>query len=299
MQANLCRLGKSVKIKSLTPSARQPGMDFFVTCAFIITIILYLHLNNMFSKLCGDLNKSISTSSKSNVSTAALVKDCKVVLEDISSCAAVKLKMLNTSEENTHTTSSHLTKEKKLLEGFSMKTPLAWGRANDERWVQLDDIAYSKLKNCNSLTERLDLLQNTFYNEAASIFGPSHPPKRNLLGQSRRSKLSIQLIKEKNLLTAQINSTFLPDQQIALEKLLTNVKNKIRSLRKSDKSRRWRWLVKKARNGFKANPYNAGKTVLDPNCYVNLKIEQADLDQQKSSFLIDINYNIPLADLEG
>ena len=153
-------------------------MDFFVTCAFIIAIILYLHLNNIFSKLCGDLNMSISTSSKSNVSTAALVKDCKVVLEDISSCAAVKLKMLNTSEDNTHTTSSHLTKEKKLLEGFSMTTPLAWGRANDERWVQLDDIAYSKLKNCNSLTKRLDLLQNTFYNEAASIFGPSHPPRK-------------------------------------------------------------------------------------------------------------------------
>ena len=150
-------------------------MDFFVTCAFIITIILYPHLNNISSKLCGDLNKSISTSSKSNVSTAALVKDCKVVLEDISSCDAVKLKMLNTSQENTHTTSSHLTKEKKLLEGFSMKTPIAWGKANDERWIQLDDIVYSKLKNCNSLTERLDLLQNTIYNEAGNIFGHSHP----------------------------------------------------------------------------------------------------------------------------
>ena len=43
---------------------------------------------------------------------------------------------------------------------FSVKTLIAWGKANDERWVQLDDIVYSKLKNCNSLTERLDLLQN-------------------------------------------------------------------------------------------------------------------------------------------
>ena len=116
MQANLCRLGKSVKIKSLIPSARQPGMDFFVTCAFIITIILYPHLQNISLKLCGDLNKWISTSSKSTVSTAAPVKDCKVVLEDVSSCDVVKIKMLNTSQENTHTTSSHLTKEKRLLE---------------------------------------------------------------------------------------------------------------------------------------------------------------------------------------
>ena len=44
--------------------------------------------------------------------------------------------------------------------------------------------------------------------------------------------------------------------------------------------------------------YNAGKTLLDTKCYVNLKLEQ-DLNQQKSSYLIGINYNVPLADLEG
>ena len=87
---------------------------------------------------------------------------------------------------------------------------------------------------------------------------------------------------------AQINSIFLSDQWIALEQLPTDVKNKICSLPKSEKSR-WRWLIKKARNDFKANPYNAGKTLLDPKCYVNLKVEQADLDQHKSSSLIDIN----------
>ena len=250
-------------------------------------------------KLCGDLNKSISISSKSTVSTAAPVKDCKVALEDISSCDVVKPKMLNTSQENTYTASSHLTKEKRLLKGFSVKTPIAWGKANDERWAQLDDIVYSKLKNCNSLTEWLDLLQNTIYNEVANIFGHFQPPKRNLAGQSRRIKLSIQLIKEKNLLTAQKNSIFLPDQQIALDQLLTDVKNKIIFLRKPEKSRRRHWLVNKPRNDFKANPYNAGKTLLDPKCYVNLKVEQADLDQHKSSSLTDIHYNIPLPDLEG
>ena len=194
---NLCRLDKSVKIKSPIPSARQPGIDFFVTCVFIITIILYPHLNNISSKPCGDLSKSISTSSKSSVSTDALVKDCKVVLEDITSCDAVKLKMLNASSENTHTTSSHLTKVERLLEVLSMNTPIAWNKANDEYWAQLDDIVYSKLKNCNSLTEQLDLPLNTIYNEAANISGHSQVPKRNFARQSKRIKLSIQLIKKK------------------------------------------------------------------------------------------------------
>ena len=66
----------------------------------------------------------------------------------------------------------------------------------------------------------------------------------------------------------------------------------------SPRSRKRHWLVKKAKNDFKSNPYNAGKTLLDPKCYVNLKVEQEDLDQQKSSSLIDISYDVPLADLE-
>ena len=131
------------------------------------------------------------------MSAAVHVKDCKVVLEDISSSRdAVKLKMPNTSQENTHTTSSHLIKKERLLEGLSMKTLIAWGKANDERWAQLDDVVSSKLKKYNSLKERLDLLQNTIYNVAANIFGHYHPRKRNLAGQSRRTKLSIQLINE-------------------------------------------------------------------------------------------------------
>ena len=105
-------------------------MDFFVTCASTITIILHPHLNNKSSSRCGDLNKSISTSSKSVLSTTVHVKDCKVVLEDISSSRdAVKLKMLNTSQENTHTASSHLIKEERLVEGLNVKTPIAWGKA--------------------------------------------------------------------------------------------------------------------------------------------------------------------------
>ena len=37
---------------------------------------------------------------------------------------------------------------------------------------------------------------------------------------------------------------------------------------------------------------------LTQKCYVNLKVEQADLDQRKSSSLVDINYNITLTNLE-
>ena len=39
--------------------------------------------------------------------------------------------------------------------------------------------------------------------------------------------------------------------------------------------------------------------LIDPKCYVNVKVEEADLDQHKSSSLINIYYNIALSDLQG
>ena len=57
-------------------------------------------------------------------------------------------------------------------------------------------------------------------------------------------------------------------------------------------------MVKKAKNDFKSNPYNAGKTLLDLKSYVNLKVKQGDLDQHKSSSLTDIYYDVPLAIFE-
>ena len=121
------------------------------------------------------------------------------------------LKMLNTSQENTHTISIHFTEEDRILEDSSVKILTVWGKVNDERWTQLDDVVTSKLKKCNSLTERLDLLQNSTYNEQANIFGYSKLPKRNLVRESR-TKLSIQLVKENDLLMPQKNNTFLPNQ---------------------------------------------------------------------------------------
>ena len=84
-----------------------------------------------------------------------------------------------------------------------------------------------------------------------------------------------------------------------LTRLLINVRSKIRSLRKTEKTRKRRSLVKRAKNEFNVNPYKAGKNLFGPKCYCSLKVDQETLDQQKSSNLIDNNYDIPSANLEG
>ena len=131
------------------------------------------------------------------------------------------------------------------------------------------------------------------------IFGHLQPKKWNLAGQSQGTKLSIEFIQQKNLLLAQINSVALPAQKAALTQLLINVRSKIWSLRKAEKTCKRRWLIKRAKNEFNVNPYKAGKNLLDPKCYCSLKVEQKTRGQHKSSNLIDNNYDIPLGNLEG
>ena len=150
-----------------------------------------------------------------------------------------------------------------------------------------------------TLGDTLSLQQESIYNDAANIFGHLQPKKRNLAGKSRRTKFSIEVIQQKNLLLAQIKSASLPEQNAALTQLLINVKCKIRSLLKAEKTRKHRWLIKRANNELNVNPYKAGKNPLDPKCYCSLKVDQEVFDQHKFSNLFDNNYDIPLGNLEG
>ena len=202
------------------------------------------------------------------MSISTHLKDCKVDLEDVSfSCGAAKLQMLDMSQDKTHMTDSHHTTQSCFLKNLCFKTTIAWGNSIDERWTQLDDKANIKLHMCTTLAETVSHLQKTIYTEAASIFGHLQQKTRRLAGQSRRTKLSIQLIHQKNLLLAQIKSSSLPDQQAALTHLLTSVKCRIWSLRKGKKTCKRRWLMKKAKNELKVNSYKASKNLLDPKYY--------------------------------
>ena len=125
----------------------------------------------------------------------------------------------------------HIT-QLKVISLRTCETPIAWGNSIDEHWTELDDKISIKLHMCTTLAETVSLLQETIYTEAASILGHLQQRTRYFAGQSRRTKLSIELIQQKNQLLAQIKSSALPDQQAALTHVLINVKCRIRCLRK-------------------------------------------------------------------
>ena len=97
------------------------------------------------------------------MSISTHLKDCKVVLEDISfSCGAAKLQMLDLSKDKTHMTDSHHTTKSDFLKNLCLKTPIAWGNSIDERWTQLDDKVSNKLHMCATLAETVLLCKNQF-----------------------------------------------------------------------------------------------------------------------------------------
>ena len=171
---------------------------------------------------------------------------------------------------------------------------------NDDRWSKLDNAVHSKLYKCHSISDRIDLLQNTIYEEGCKIFGLSSAKvSRNLSGKSRRTYRSIQLIQLKNSLIGQISAASIPDQRTALEQLLNQVRSKIRCMRSAESGRKKRWKFKRAQLAFKNNPYKAGRDLLDPKCKASLHVDQETLDHHKSATVADISSKVPLVTLEG
>ena len=117
---------------------------------------------------------------KPDVSTS----DCHVVLEDICvSKAAVKPQTLKHCLDKTHMTPFCCFSDENMLLNLQPKTPIAWPNMSDDRWATLDNAVFSKLHTSNSIYDRLQLLENTIYFEAAKLFGHRQIHSKNLAGK--------------------------------------------------------------------------------------------------------------------
>ena len=146
----------------------------WIFCAFILPIVLHNLIYSKSSKHFGnseDFQNQTAIPFVLSVSLSTQLKDCNIVPEDIcSSCGATKLQMLDLSQDKTHMTDSHHATESDFLKNLCLKTPVVWGNSVDERWTQLDDKVSGKLYICATLANKLTLLHESIYNDAANIF---------------------------------------------------------------------------------------------------------------------------------
>ena len=153
------------------------------------------------SKHCenwNDLKNSTAAPIIPSTSILTQVRNCKVVLEDISlSCGAAKLQTLGHIPDETHTTDSHHTTESNFLKNLCLKTPIAWGNSTDERWTELDDKVSIKLHMCTTLAETVALLQETIYTEAWAFLGISNIKQDNLPDKAKKLNCPFNLSNRK------------------------------------------------------------------------------------------------------
>ena len=106
--------------------------------------------------------------------------DCKVIVKDIfEENPTEKSKLLKANLDKNHSVASHRFSDKDFLEQSEKKEPIAWPKmSDDDSWSQLDSAVYSRLVGASSIQEKVELLENTIYDQATCIFGhPSRPNK--------------------------------------------------------------------------------------------------------------------------
>ena len=267
--------------------------------------------NNPSECLRTDLrNKNKTTfsniSSQSSISDSLLMEninmlECQVVLEDVlSSGSTVKFQMLNGNPDKPHSVPSHQPVERDFLESIVRKDPIAWPKmSDDESWAHLDNVVADLLFGASSVFDRLNLLENSIYTQASLLFGIKEKSRKNLKGLNRRAQHSIALVKQKNILKSQLNSSLDHVTKATLQPLFNDVMHRLRRMRRGENNRKKRWKIKQANKAFLNNPYNAGKSVLDPDCHASLKCDESTLDNYKKNILFDDKHQCPLPPLNG
>ena len=170
--------------------------------------------------------------------------DCKVILDDVfATDPTAKSKALKVNLEKTHSVLSRWSGDKNFLEQSVKRDPIAWPKmTDDESWAHLDSAVYSRLVGATLIQEKVEILENTIYDQACHLFGhPSPSSKKIFRGKNRRARLSISLCLEKNALESQITICVEPSQKSALSALLKTVKDKLRNIRPGERNRKKRW----------------------------------------------------------
>ena len=205
--------------------------------------------------------------------------DCKVVLTDIfSGDLAAKSKLLKAYQDKTHSVLSQKSSEKIFLETLKRKERITWpSSADEESWTKLDHQVTNELLQLPatlSIEKKVSNLESLIYNKASVLFGFVPPPKKRLGGKNRRVHQSISLVINKNKILKELENEVEDSKKAELMIMLEMTRARLRSLRKGEHKRKFRWKRKQANSNFKKNPYLAGKKVLDPRCNVKLSSDK-------------------------
>ena len=252
------------------------------------------------------------------------IPSCSVVLEDCmsprESVSARKdnfcpsslscLSEVETSESNSgvaltgpvehHSTQFRPSKEleQKFLYNLPDKDPIRWPKMNDsQNWSKLDESVSGQLADmwAENVPGKIRCLESLLYDEAKSMFGTNTSEKTKFV--PRRQKEILMWRKRLNDLYRAWKSSNDEEERAGVDLLVDECKEKIRTLKRLEFSRKRRWRRRNARSKFFQNPFEAARNVLKPKVCCQPDVSKSDLNTFVINSCSDPQRDVPLADL--
>ena len=205
-----------------------------------------------------------------------------------------------TSPDNLHSTQSHLSKESEqiFLRNLPNKDPIRWPKMSDkEGWSKLDESVSGQLSDwfVGQVSGKIRCLETVLYDEAKSRFGTVVMSKTKFI--PRRQKDILMWRKRLNDLYRAWKSSGSDEERAGIDLLVSECKDKLRSLKRLESSRKRRWRRRTVRSKFFKNPYEVARNILKPAVCCQPEVSKTDLNLFVQNSCSDPLRNIPLEDL--
>ena len=210
--------------------------------------------------------------------------------------SAEQLNSLKPNQDTTtHRETSRAASDEEYLNNIEKKAPIEWPPiSKHELWEEFDYAVSRRLTNCFPISKRITLLETVVYEVGRQMFGVKAIHNYKKSSKSYHIKQVQELVKIKNQTLLLLENGTTPEEACSLNLILSNTREKLRKLRKSNRSRKARWRTKQQRAAFIRNPFQAAKDLLSKKVSTPLAIDKETLDKNLKESLSDPMKGIPI-----
>ena len=200
---------------------------------------------------------------------------------------------------NNNNTRYAIEEEIAALQGLAERPAIRWPLMKDgELWESLDSRVSCQLPVNMVWSDRLKLLQDIIYTEAAAMFGCVTPVSR--VGKKRsRGERQLGKIRD-DIRRCTARRKVAPQSELyGYDCVLDDLKERRRKVRSSVNARKRRSSRRKLKRSFLDNPFQAAKDMLSPKVPTQLKVPKAVLDEYVQKVASDPEREKELGEVPG
>ena len=185
------------------------------------------------------------------------------------------------------------------LQGLAERVAIRWPLMKDDKpWESLDSRVSCQLPVNIVWTERLKLLQDITYTEAAEMFGCVDHVSR--VGKKRsRGERQLGKIRDHIRRCTALRKGAPQSELYGYDRVLDDLKERRKKVRRSVNARKRRSDRRKLKRSFNDNPFQAAKDMLSPKVPTQLNVPKAVLEEYMRKVASDPEREKELGDVPG